>query len=119
MQNWIDDYIQEVGPPLEFEHFAKNATSENIFVNGIPIGIFVYTVLGDTISIHIMWIKKKYRGNFREACKYMIKWIKSEGYTHIELIADLKACNLLERILKVQPKQKIYLTDVNHIMEVL
>tara|TARA_Y100000593_G_C4290876_1_gene328168 strand:+ start:543 stop:902 length:360 start_codon:yes stop_codon:yes gene_type:complete len=119
MPDWIEDYIQEVGPPLEFRQFAQNATSENIWVNGAPIGIFVYTVCGDTISIHTLWIKKKYRGCFKQACRYMVQWIKEEGYVHVELIADLKVCNLVERVLKIKHKQRIYLTDVNHLMEVL
>ena len=49
----------------------------------------------------------------------MVQWIKEEGYVQVELIADLKVCNLVERVLKVKPKQRIYLTDVNHLMEVL
>jgi|TARA_R100000008_G_C3555575_1_gene152974 hypothetical protein len=119
MPNWVEEYIQEVGPPLEFKQFAQNATTQNIWVNGMPIGIIVYTTLGNTLSIHTMWIKPKFRNNFKRACRYLATWIKEEGFTKVELIADMRVCTLIERYLKLQPKQKIYLTDVDNILEVL
>ena len=119
MPDWIDDYIKEVGPPAEFRHFALTTATTNIWVDNKPIGIIVYTITGEVLSVHTMWIKPRFRNNFKEACRYLATWVKEEGFTKVELIADLKVCNLVERVLKVKPKQRIYLTDVNHLMEVL
>jgi hypothetical protein len=119
VSNWIKEYQEEVGPPFEFEQFARNATSENIWVGGKPIGIFVYTNTTEVCSIHIVWIKPQFRNQFKEACRYIATWVKTEGYKKIELIADIKVTNWIERYLKLKPYQKVYLTDVDNILEVL
>ena len=119
MSDWIEEYKKEVGPPLQFEQFARNASTQNIWVDSVLIGIAVYTTLADTLSIHVMWIKKEHRNKFKEACKYLATWIKEEGFTQVELIADMRVSKLIERHIKLLPKQKIYLTDVDNILEVL
>lgn len=119
MPDWIDDYIKEVGPPAEFRHFALTTATTNIWVDNKPIGIIVYTITGEVLSVHTMWIKPKFRNNFRKACKYLCKWIKEQDCTKVEIICDMKATTLVERYLKVKPVQKIYLEDVDNILEVL
>ena len=119
MSNWIKEYQEEVGPPFEFEQFARNATSENIWVGGKPIGIFVYTEQEDIMTIHILWIKKNHRHKFRKAAKYIASFAKDAGYKRVELITDLRVCQLIERYLKLKPVQKIYLEERERILELL
>jgi hypothetical protein len=117
--NWIEEYIKEVGPPADFRAFAKNASSQNIWIDGVAVGIIVYTVLSNTISIHAIWVQKAHRNQFKEACKYLASWIQEEGFEGIELIADMNVCHWLERYLKLKPKQKIYITDARSVLEEL
>jgi hypothetical protein len=119
LSDWIEEYKKEVGPPFEFEQFARTAATQNIWVNGKPIGIVVYTETFDTISIHVMWIKKEYRNQLKESCHYLAKWIKEEGFNFVEIIADLRVAKWLERHLKLEVKQKIYETDVNTLIDIL
>lgn len=119
MSDWIEEYKREVGPPFEFDQFARNASTQNIWVDGVPIGIIVYTTTVDTLSIHIMWIKKEYRNQLRESCRYLANWIKDEGFKYVEIIADLRVAKWLERHLKLEVKQKIYETDVNNLIDIL
>jgi|TARA_R110002051_G_scaffold28626_2_gene67734 hypothetical protein len=118
--NWIEEYKKEVGPPLEFDQFAENADTQNIWVDGVCIGIIVYTTTMDTISIHVMWVKKEYRNQLKEACRYLANWIKDEQmYNFVEIIADLRVAKWLERYLKLKVKQKIYEVDINKLVSVL
>ena len=119
MQEWIKEYIKEVGPPIEFKQFALTTANELIWLDGKAIGVFIYTISGDVLTVHTMWIKPKYRNNFRKACKYLCKWIKEKDCTKVEIICDMKATRLVERYLKIKPVQKIYIEDVDNILEVL
>ena len=51
--------------------------------------------------------------------KYMAEWSIEEGYREVELIVDTRACPIVERYLKLKPVQKIYLTKIDRILEVL
>tara|TARA_R110000824_G_scaffold41668_3_gene123744 strand:+ start:3406 stop:3642 length:237 start_codon:yes stop_codon:yes gene_type:complete len=74
----------------------------------------------DTISIHVMWVKKEYRNQLKEACRYLANWIKDEQmYNFVEIIADLRVAKWLERYLKLKVKQKIYEVDINKLVSVL
>ena len=120
VQSWIDEYTREAKPCLDVTPFVtQTGISENVWVDNKPIGIFVYTVQEDIMSVHILWIKQNYRHKFRQAAKYIASFAKDEGYKRIEMITDLRVCQLVERYLKVQPVQKIYLEEVDRILEVL
>ena len=120
VQSWIDDYNREAKPCVDVKEFINtNGVTQNIWVDNVPIGIFVYTFCIDTISIHIVWIKPKYRNKIKEAMKYMAEWSIEEGYREVELIVDTRACPIVERYLKLKPVQKIYLTKIDRILEVL
>ena len=120
MQSWIDDYLKEVEPNVEMQDFVRNySVTENIWVDNKHIGIFVYTTNLDIITIHVLWIKQQYRHTFRQASKYILEFAKQKGYRKIELVSDLRVCQLVERYLKLKPVQKIYLEEVDKILEVL
>ena len=120
MQSWIDEYLTEVEPNVEMQDFVRNySVTENIWVDNKHIGIFVYTTNLDIITIHVLWIKQQYRHTFRQASKYILEFAKQKGYRKIELVSDLRVCQLVERYLKLKPVQKIYLEEVDKILEVL
>ena len=116
---WLDEYIREVGPPLEFRQFAEGASTQNIWIDNVAVGLIVYTVLNDTVSIHAIWVHPQHRNRLKEACRYLATWVKDEGFKKIELIADMRVCSWLERYLKLTPKQKIYITDADSVLEEL
>ncbi len=120
LQDWIDEYTREAKPCLDVTPFVtKTGISENVWVDNKPIGIFVYTEQEDIMTIHILWIKKNHRHKFRKAAKYIASFAKDAGYKRVELITDLRVCQLIERYLKLKPVQKIYLEEIDRILEVL
>ena len=120
MQSWIKEYTKEASPCLDITPFVEqNSTTENICLGTQHVGIFVYTVNQDICTIHIMWIKQKHRHKFRQAAKYIAEFVKRAGYKRVELVTDLRVCQLVERYLKLKPVQKIYLEEIDRILEVL
>ena len=66
------------------QDFVRNySVTENIWVDNKHIGIFVYTTNLDIITIHVLWIKQKYRHTFRQVSKYILEFAKQKGYKNI------------------------------------
>ena len=90
---------------------------DHIFEN--PNLTLEYYDLNDTVSIHAIWVHPHHRNKFKQACRYLATWVKDEGFKKIELIADMRVAHWLERYLKLIPKQKIYITDADSVLEEL